>query len=64
MRWQALGSLTVNQRAAVLLHDVEGFTSIEIGRMLGIAAATARVHVFNGRRRLRELLRTEDDHDA
>lgn len=61
---RALGSLTINQRASVLLHDVEGFTSIEIGRMLGIAAATARVHVFNGRRRLRELLRTEDDHDA
>jgi RNA polymerase sigma-70 factor (ECF subfamily) len=61
---QALGSLTVKQRAAVLLHDVEGFTSIEIGRMLGISAATARVHVFNGRRRLRELLRTEEEGDA
>ena len=60
---EALRSLPVKQRASLLLHDVEGFTSMEVGRMLGISAATARVHAFRGRRRLRELLHTEDDHD-
>ena len=46
-RW---GPCPRTERAAVLLHDSEGFTSVEIGRMLGIAAATARVHVFRARR--------------
>lgn len=57
---RALGQLSPSQRAAVLLHDIEGFTSTEIGRMLGISAATARVHVFRARRRLRDLLSTEE----
>jgi len=61
---RALGTLSPNQRASVLLHDLEGFTSPEIGRMLGISAATARVHVFRARRRLRDLLGTEEDTDG
>jgi len=32
--------------------------------LLGIAAATVRVHVFRARRRLRDLLRTEEDLDG
>jgi RNA polymerase sigma-70 factor (ECF subfamily) len=60
---RALATLSANQRASVLLHDSEGFTSAEIGRMLGISAATARVHAFRARRRLRELLGTREDAD-
>jgi RNA polymerase sigma factor (sigma-70 family) len=61
---QALRSLTTNQRAAVLLHDLEGFTAPEIAGLLGVAAPTVRVHLFRGRRRLRDLLGTEEDlHD-
>jgi RNA polymerase sigma-70 factor (ECF subfamily) len=60
---RALAVLSHNQRAAVLLHDLEGFTSLEIARLLGISAATVRVHLFRGRRRLRELLGTEEDVD-
>jgi RNA polymerase sigma-70 factor (ECF subfamily) len=56
----ALGSLSANQRAAVLLHDEEGFTSPEVGRLLGMSAATVRVHLFRGRRRLRGLLGAGD----
>jgi RNA polymerase sigma-70 factor (ECF subfamily) len=62
--FRALGTLSPNQRASVLLHDSEGFTSVEIGRMLGISAATARVHVFRARRRLRDLLGMEEDTDG
>jgi RNA polymerase sigma-70 factor (ECF subfamily) len=60
---EALGSLSPNQRAAVLLHDLEGFTSPEAGRLLGMSAATVRVHLFRGRRRLRALLGSEEDDD-
>ena len=61
---KALGALSTNQRAAVLLHDEEGFTGPEVGRLLGMSAATVRVHVFRGRRRLRELLGTEEEIDG
>lgn len=60
---RALAVLSPNQRAAVLLHDLEGFTSLEAARMLGMSAPTVRVHLFRGRRRLRELLGTEEDVD-
>ncbi len=61
---RALATLSPNQRAAVLVHDLEGFTSLEAARMLGMSPATVRVHLFRGRRRLRELLGAgEEDHD-
>jgi RNA polymerase sigma-70 factor, ECF subfamily len=58
---KALGVLSTNQRAAVLLHDEEGFTGPEVGRLLGMSAATVRVHLFRGRRRLRTLLGSEEE---
>lgn len=59
----ALAELSPNQRAAVLLHDEEGFTAPEVARLLGMAAATVRVHLFRGRRRLRVLLGTQEEVD-
>jgi RNA polymerase sigma-70 factor (ECF subfamily) len=58
---RALASLTPNQRAAVLLHDLEGFTSPEAARLLGMTAPTVRVHLFRARRRLREALSDGED---
>ncbi len=58
---KALGTLSTNQHAAVLLHDEEGFTGPEVGRLLGMSAATVRVHLFRGRRRLRTLLGSEEE---
>ena len=60
----ALARLSPNQRAAVLLHDQEGFTGPEVGGCLGMSAATVRVHLFRGRKRLRALLSTEEDSDG
>jgi DNA-directed RNA polymerase specialized sigma24 family protein len=59
----ALRTLSPNQRAAVLLHDQEGFTAVEVGRLIGISPATVRVHLFRGRRRLRGVLGGEGDGD-
>ena len=59
----ALWTLSPNQRAAVLLHDQEGFTAPEVGRLIGISAATVRVHLFRARRRLREALGDEEERD-
>ncbi len=60
----ALARLSPNQRAAVLLCDEEGFSGPEVGRLLGMSAATVRVHLFRGRKRLRALLSTEEDSDG
>jgi DNA-directed RNA polymerase specialized sigma24 family protein len=60
----ALAHLSPNQRAAVLLHDEEGFTGPEVGHLLGMSAATVRIHLFRGRKRLRVLLSAEEDSDG
>jgi RNA polymerase sigma-70 factor (ECF subfamily) len=61
---EALATLTLNQRAAVVLHDQEGMSAPEVARLLGMSAATVRVHVFRGRKRLRGLLDAEGDADV
>src|SRR6476469_10659690 len=58
---RALETLPAKQRAAVILHDEEGYSAAEVGRLLGIAAPTVRVHLHRGRKRLRALLGTEEE---
>jgi RNA polymerase sigma factor (sigma-70 family) len=57
----ALGALSERQRAAVVLHDGAGYPSKEVARIVGSTEAAVRVHLMRGRRRLRELLREDDD---
>jgi RNA polymerase sigma-70 factor (ECF subfamily) len=52
----ALRKLSPNQRAAVVLHDYAGYRSTEVASILGMSAATVRVYLSTGRRRLRHLL--------
>ena len=52
----AVLALPVRQRAIVVLHEIEGHTIVEIAKMLGIAAVTARWHLHTARRALRETL--------
>ncbi len=56
----AFDALPFRQRAAVILHDEEGFSAAEVARLLGISAATVRVHLHRGRKRLRVLLGSEE----
>lgn len=53
---QALAGLSPEQREAVLLHHVWGYTFDEIGAMLGILAVTAKLRAFRGLRQLRQRL--------
>ena len=52
----AMDTLTELQREVILLYDMEGWSHKEIGLRLGISDGSARVHLFNARRALRERL--------
>lgn len=53
---KALGELPEQQRTAVLLYDLEGYSHGEIATILGVAVGTSRAHLHHGRRALRERL--------
>jgi RNA polymerase sigma-70 factor (ECF subfamily) len=57
----ALGALSERQRVSVVLHDAAGYPSKEVARIIGSTEVAVRVHLMRGRRRLRELLKEDDD---
>jgi RNA polymerase sigma-70 factor (ECF subfamily) len=56
----ALRQLPPNQRTAVVLHYEMDLPVSEISRLMGISAATVKVHLHRGRSRLRRLLEEEE----
>lgn len=56
----AMQRLTPRQRALVDRVDVQGHTAAEAARELGISPATARVHLHEGRKRLKSALSEEE----
>lgn len=54
---QALGDLPVEQRAAVVLVDVQGLAVDEAARVLGVPAGTVKSRCARGRAKLAEKLR-------
>jgi RNA polymerase sigma-70 factor (ECF subfamily) len=61
MMARALASLTERQRAAVVLIDLMGYSSEEVGRMLGVDASTVRSHIKRAHAELKT--RMDDSHD-
>lgn len=54
--FKALATLDPDQRAVVVLHDIEGHTLAELQTQLGVPIGTLKSRLFRGRGRLRELL--------
>ena len=54
--WDALAGLEAQQRAALLLSVLEGYTHAEIGRMLGVPAGTVSSWLSRTKDRLRAVL--------
>jgi RNA polymerase sigma-70 factor, ECF subfamily len=57
---EALRQLSPNQRAAVVLRYVLDLDPHEVAHRMGTATPTVRVHLHRARKRLRELLGTEE----
>lgn len=56
--WEAVGLLPADLRAVVHLFYVEGYSTAEIGRLVGCEAATVRTRLHRARRMLKETLET------
>jgi RNA polymerase sigma-70 factor (ECF subfamily) len=61
---KALRTLSPKQRAAIVLRYEADLPIAEIADRMGVAEATVRVHLHRGRRRLRELLGSQEVDDA
>ncbi len=53
---RGIETLPHGYRQVLVLHDLEGYTHEEIGRLLGIEPGTSKSQLFHARRRLREYL--------
>ena len=62
--WDAVGQLPEQQRTAVHLHYVEGYSTEERASALDCRPATARTWLFRARARIRELLEADAAEDA
>ncbi len=51
-----VGELPEGARRVFLLHDVEGFSHVEISEMTGIAVGTSKAHLHRARKLLRKKL--------
>ena len=55
-----LGQLSPKQRAVIILRFYAGHSTREVAAILGSTTGTVRVHISQGRKRLRRLLEMED----
>ena len=53
---RALAKITPDQRAAIVLYDVEGFDYQEIADMTHVSLGTVKSRIHRGRLALRDLL--------
>jgi len=60
----ALDQLNEDQRALVILHDIEGYTLNEIHTMYDVSIGTLKSRLNRARSRLRELLKNMEPFDA
>ena len=56
----ALAGITDDQRAAIVLYDVEGYDYAEIAEMTGVSLGTVKSRIHRGRLALRDLLERPD----
>lgn len=60
---RAIDSLPENQRAVMVLRDIEGFSSVDVCNILGISDTNLRVLLHRSRAKVREILEAYLDLD-
>lgn len=58
---EVIDSLPEDYRAALVLHDLEGLTAVQIAEVCGCSTATAKIRIHRARLRLKEALQRECD---
>jgi RNA polymerase sigma-70 factor (ECF subfamily) len=58
---EALGAITGDQRAAIVLYDIEGYDYAEIAGMTGVSLGTVKSRIHRGRLALRVILESRMD---
>lgn len=58
--WSAVRSLPKRQAQAIALHYVEDRSVDDVATILGCSTSTAKVHLHRGRKRLAEILESEE----
>lgn len=58
---QVIDSLPEDYRAALVLHDLEGMSAVEVADVSGCTVATAKIRIHRARRRLADALQKECD---
>ncbi|MBI3111561.1 MAG: RNA polymerase sigma factor [Ignavibacteriales bacterium] len=56
----AIAALPDGYRAVLVLHDVEGYTHEEIGKLLGVEPGTSKSQLSRARNAIRKLLKQDD----
>jgi len=56
---RCLETITVDQRTAIVLYDVEGYDYAEIAAITGVSTGTVKSRIHRGRLGLRECLAPE-----
>jgi RNA polymerase sigma-70 factor, ECF subfamily len=56
---EAIGALSPDHRATVMLHYLEGYSVRDTARLLGIPVGTAKTRLMYARQRLQTILRDE-----
>ena len=58
---RALAALPPGYREVLVLHDVEGYSHLEVAEILGVAPGTSKSQLSHARRALRERLGGAED---
>lgn len=56
--------LSADQRMVISLHDIEGYTLVELGNIMNIPVGTLKSHLHRGRKTLQQKLNLQPFNDA
>ncbi len=59
--WQAIDSMKENERAAIVLRDIEGLSYKEIAEVFGCSLGRVKSRIHEARQKLKTILETETD---